>query len=104
MNTIALRDTPTKRVTKGAAFLDTHRPGWDNRINLDKFELRYPDNCIIGQLDGDFWFSDLRHTDGWAPYEQGFDFPIDELFGESTIGADLEAAWRKLITQRRAAA
>ena len=44
----------TARVQKGAALLDTMKPGWYERINIDKLDIKCQKNCILGQVYGDF--------------------------------------------------
>lgn len=36
--------------TRGAQFLDQHRPGWYELINLNTLSLESPCRCILGQL------------------------------------------------------
>ena len=38
----------------GAAFLDKRRPGWAERIDLDRLALADDCDCILGQLDGTY--------------------------------------------------
>jgi hypothetical protein len=44
-----------ERVAKGAALLDTHRPGWAQKIDCGKLNLSDGCTCILGQLEGEFW-------------------------------------------------
>ena len=47
----------------GAEFLDIHKPGWANLIDLAKFDIRSPNTCILGQLYGDYG-TGMKHF-GW---------------------------------------
>lgn len=44
-----------ERVERGALHLDEHFPGWANKINLKTFNIRNAEQCVIGQLYGDYW-------------------------------------------------
>lgn len=39
---------------RGAKFLDQRRPGWADEIRLADLDLRSLDNCVLGQLYGDW--------------------------------------------------
>lgn len=78
-----------ERVATGAAWLDATIPGWEQKVDLSKLDLRYTCRCILGQVvhspnvecvfDGDGmcmtgshyedsgeWFPDMTHTAGFA--------------------------------------
>lgn len=42
--------TITERVAAGAAWLDQREPGWPERIDLDRLDLRSSGRDILGQL------------------------------------------------------
>lgn len=44
----------SRRVEKGAAYLDVKRPGWHEEINTATLEMDSPHNCILGQLYEDY--------------------------------------------------
>nr|MDT0658055.1 hypothetical protein [Micromonospora sp. DSM 115978] len=46
--------TISARVKAGAAWLDQHRPGWLDRIDLITLDIGDPECCVIGQLDDDW--------------------------------------------------
>lgn len=83
------------RVQRGAAWLDKHRPGWVGRINLDELRVEEPCNCILGQLDGDFYETPIS---GLEAVDMGFDVVS---FWEREELAALDEAWCALIEQRR---
>lgn len=93
-------DTIAERVAAGARWLDEYEPGWVDRIDLESLDLGSCDRCIAGQLLGDFvnvdeqWpISTFRETDAL-----GFSLPLQRDLEYD----DLTAAWRTLITARRA--
>lgn len=90
------------RVLRGAHFLDVRRPGWDERIDLDTFDLGNACDCVVGQTEGDY--QDGAKTLGLEPYgdearEFGFVVgpkrPLDDW---DVLGT----SWRSLIESRRA--
>lgn len=102
-----MSDTITERVARGAALLDVATPGWFEAINLDWLDLSNCNRCVLGQLAGDF-------MDALVEYEinpdearaRGFEVSVD-VEDVSVIDAEydaLTAAWRELITARRAGA
>lgn len=89
-------------ITKGMEYADANWPGWKERINLDTFNMRWYESCIVGQMTGDY--------DAWA-YENPFrefecGFAIDgnkaPLEGRSDFYreeyARLTAEWKAAIT------
>jgi hypothetical protein len=54
------------RVERGAAWLDRHRPGWEQRINLDTLRLENCALCVLGQEFGSFYAGvTSSYGDGW---------------------------------------
>lgn len=49
------RETYDTRVRRGAEFLDEHRPGWASRIDLETFCLTDPCECVLGQVEDDYY-------------------------------------------------
>lgn len=56
----------TKRVERGAAWLDVHQPGWVNEIDLTKLNLDDPFKCVLGQV-----FERAGKSSGASGYELG---------------------------------
>lgn len=87
----------TERVARGAAVFDQKRPGWENRINLDDFDIRSARCCAVKQVCGDY-------TTGIVQ------LGVDDVaaFGFAGCGEDdynrLNDEWRRVILDRRAAA
>jgi hypothetical protein len=80
-------------VWNGVSFLDQHRPGWENEINLDKLELASTDECILGQLVGDYHVAkglyNLSSTDCF-------------VHGFATLDSRrVTNEWRRIIEYRR---
>lgn len=46
--------TPAERVAAGAAFLNEVLPGWEKKIVLESLDINQWEECILGQLFGDF--------------------------------------------------
>lgn len=88
-----------ERVAAGAAWLDKHRPGWADAINLDQLDLADCTVCVLGQVYGDFWNAPL--SDGlpgeWTRRATEMGFADDH--GRYT---ELNEAWAALIDERRA--
>lgn len=110
--------TPTilKRRDAGAAWLDEHRPGWWQRINLDTLDLGEPCRCVLGQEfapDVDPDGRDLVVANGYqlavaklrdgppAAFALGFTITGARAY-EELSWETLTAAWRELILARRA--
>lgn len=46
--------TPPPSIAKGVELLDRVYPGWVEEINVGKLNLNSLDNCVLGQLYGNF--------------------------------------------------
>lgn len=105
--TILHPETLRRRARKGAALLDDKHPGWADRVDLDRFCIVEPENCVLGQLFEDsFSFGvsqlgvdevvhgfDLKREHGWAPQA-----------GTGIADANwnvLQRTWVRLINARR---
>ena len=107
----------TERVEAGAALLDEKLPGWWREIDLEKLNLASRCNCVLGQLNGatantSFAYSAAAAALGVGYMDEiplGFEAPSVRGFGSERNAQTgeyraLTAAWRDLITSRRAAA
>jgi hypothetical protein len=91
------------RVAAGAAWLDQDEPGWDARIDLDRLDLSSGCRCILGQLDGGFGDGmEARSLSLVRAAQLGFTADWDSPLDLRDEWAALTAAWRDLITARRA--
>lgn len=101
--------TIDERVAAGAAWLDEHRPGWWQRINLDTLDLGDPCKCVLGQEYGQFGNAPDEmwdHGSNAHRRDRAMGFNAEAVdFGRGDDEFDaLTAAWRTLITARRDAA
>jgi hypothetical protein len=110
----------TERVERGAALLDTKRPGWWQEIDLATLDIASRCGCIIGQLAGITKASDrgLMYEAATRQFgvsysteiPMGFEAPSTREYGAGVRAAmaseydALTAAWADLITARRTAA
>ncbi len=104
-----------ERVEAGARWLDGHRPGWVDRIDLDTLDLGDPCRCVLGQEFGEDadtlnnggggWVTGycvgLNHLlDGSNVFDRAVDLGMYELKNDRYSA--LTNAWRELIERRRA--
>jgi hypothetical protein len=71
-------DDVCSRVQRGAELLDSHSPGWEKELDLEKLELQSTENDVLGQVFGSFTVG----ADLLRPYEErmhsaGFDIDLD---------------------------
>lgn len=96
-----------ERVAAGAAFLDEHDPGWDQRINVAALDISSCEKCVFGQLRDNYWrgLQWLHRVDpGAEQIDLGFMFKSsDEPEDEDADIAGLTAEWKRVIGARRAA-
>lgn len=54
--------------SRGAAFLDVERPGWQDRINAEILDMTEVCHCIYGQLNASDLLDELHRGDvyGWS--------------------------------------
>lgn len=104
--------TIEQRVAAGAAYLDEHKPGWIDEIELAALDLANTCLCVLGQVYGNYWTSEpvLAYAAG-----------VDAEPGQNVIAAlgfnarwrenprdelpelrELNVAWLRLIESRRA--
>ena len=96
-------------VKKGARFLDAHYPAWEGQIRLPSLWLGHANQCILGQLEGNYSKAcDIHNLDSEVTVEMGFDLnPVaDYEDGESydyhnQKWDELTNAWKGLINERR---
>lgn len=50
-----------ERVARGIALLDAQEPGWREKVNVNRLDMRTCHNCIFGQVYGDISIG-LRKT------------------------------------------
>ena len=88
-------------IARGMAWLDAQRPGWRERLELTRLDMRHASRCILGQgfypVSGGqstgYW--DAMHLWGYPKMvELGFCLPSGS--SESAYG-DLTREWRKAL-------
>lgn len=110
--------TIIERVERGARLLDLMRPGWAREIALDRLAMESCDECILGQLYGDYLsgLEVLESKFGDEFYElkrpgpkHGFTlFREEQNWEQEVVGVDqvrewfvpLTRAWRAEIRKR----
>lgn len=94
--------TIEERVARGAAYLDATENDWPDRIDLDRLNLAVGVDCIWGQLVGGYWLRPKAVVDAESfGFNPDYRLP-DEKWVEAVDA--LTAEWRRVITERRAAA
>lgn len=110
--------TISERVARGVALLDERVPNWLETFDLSRFALKSGCDCVIGQLwtaagNTSDWSDDQFDSaiaDGWldldfeAAEQHGFYAGSPREFENFGEYRELEAEWRRVITERRAAA
>ena len=101
----AVADPPDmlRTVKRGVELLDREHPGWADKIDLRKFDLKSSSECVIGQVFGEYEDNVQRvvhadNLDGDDGYEYGFN--IDDA-GDSEEWHVAEDQWRRAIEARQ---
>lgn len=97
--------TMTARVLRGAALLDTYKRNWWLEVSLETLDMNDPENCILGQLFGNYIAPEIHQKmpplAGQGNRDFGFNVHIDP-FGEADERyTDLDNEWHEIITVRR---
>lgn len=94
------------RVEAGAAWLDQHRPGWLDEIDLITLDVGDRDYCVMGQLYGDADWPDALASQLDA-IAHGLLAATTTIGGRSLSGSErfaeyqvLTESWRDLIERR----
>jgi hypothetical protein len=99
--TTTTNPTVAERVNAGATWLDQREPGWADRIDLDQLDLGSDCRCILGQLHDNYGDGiDALGIHFLSGQTMQFGFNAWNLGGGEFD--ELTAAWRELISQRRA--
>ncbi len=98
-----------ERAQRGAEFLDTHEPNWEQRIVPQELRMSSATSCIVGQVFGEFERGSI------ALYERQFGVQLQPLdpeirewaseHGFFSRGGDptyleLRAAWEHILITR----
>lgn len=87
----------TTLVAAGVDLLDTYDPKWFEKINTETLDMSNEDDCILGQLFGDY----SRGLDELGIY--GPDYGLDLILADDYLvnWAELEILWLAAINERR---
>ncbi|WP_022835131.1 hypothetical protein [Salisaeta longa] len=99
------------RVKRGASFLDAMQPGWHRDVDLDRLELASGEQCVLGQLHGEFrmglgrsllWSMDSAPLSSASPVDYGFqcvrDVPEEAQARDYRL---LNIAWHAAVHARQ---
>lgn len=90
------------RVAAGAAYLDVVKPGWHNKIDVERLNLASCHQCVIGQLVGEYIVAAVGLSTNADAAVLGFYVTPDDR--EKGIYYDaLTRRWAKVIKARQAA-
>lgn len=95
-----------QRVAAGVAWLDTHAPGWTDKIDLTQLDLTHCHLCVMGQVYGDYWEAPFHeNVKGVEAKSTGVALGVDVTgISNRPETVALEAEWRRVIVKRRLAA
>ena len=86
-------------VKRGIAWLDANIPGWLDKIDLERLDLRVCDRCVVGQVLGSYNNLFDATAPAWEDrFAMGFNARIP--FGNSILWQDLTNQWKKQIKAR----
>jgi len=90
-----------KRVRRGAVLLDKQNSGWEENVRVDILNMSCADNCVLGQLYGNYFTGSvqLRLHGSRATRTHGF-----SLLWRNGSWEKLREIWTTEITERRQAA
>ena len=92
MDTMEMRRDADRAVQRGIVWLDANVPKWRERIDVNKLNLQYPCECVLGQLDDDFYKSVWnRRLERAEVLNLGF------AAGAGMRYATLTAAWKRAL-------
>ena len=89
----------------GAKFLDEKHPNWFKQIDTNKLNMTLTNDCILGQLYGDYFEGAKQLAlDVW-PHVVGFNVQYDGTFSVRDFPKHYKLstdAWKEEISQRLA--
>jgi hypothetical protein len=88
----------TAQIALGMAWLDEHRPGWAERVNVETLDLGDPCHCVLGQT------GDLPDGDSYRSVVSANGLAWGKARAFRGVGDwdALDAQWRTAILARRA--
>jgi hypothetical protein len=88
----------TRRVERGAILLDRECPGWENEVDPASLRMDEAENCVLGQIHGDYAGAIEALFSGSAVEAAGYGF---ELARTGDLYASLAIIWRQQIDNRK---
>lgn len=92
-------------VARGAALLDVKRPGWHHNISLNRLRTASTEDCILGQLFGNYSVGIKEILDPALDniFNRGYHgfTAHDSDEGEFASYGELDRAWKGYIRSRR---
>ena len=97
-----MAETITASVMRGAKLLDEKSPGWHRRINLHALDLNDCQECILGQVYGEYANGLETLFAGDQKYFSRYHFGFSSTYtgGKDRGMRRLTAAWMRLIVKR----
>lgn len=84
------------RIKEGVALLDESYPNWYKHINLEKLDIQFKNECILGQLYGNYNFTPLARTQNAVKY--GFYL---KHVNPKKNWSKLTLEWKKAVLERQ---
>ena len=107
-----VRELSRNRMKRGLAFLDERKPGWDDRVDLDRFNVisatacplyfayknEYPDreNFLLEVLTGVLHIRSAKEM-----YERCLYYGFDSCVDTDLTGEIMNGVWRRELEKRR---
>ena len=88
-------------VEKGVELLDKARPDWYKEIDMEAFYISSCQQCILGQLFGNYTDGTIVLDVSDHAYEHGFDIPSTLSTDDGVYFEYLQREWEGQIEQRR---
>lgn len=90
----------SERVAAGVAYLDEQAPGWRDRVNLDRLRMSHCEDCILGQIYGDYWDAPIFREEDGNGFAVTIGVDASMGLGMSEEFAALGAEWRRVLTEQ----
>ena len=88
-------------VEKGVELLDKAKPDWYKEIDMEAFYISSCQQCILGQLFGNYTDGTIMLGVSGHAYEHGFDIPSTLSIDDGVYFEYLQREWEGQIEQRR---
>lgn len=88
-----------ERVQAGAAWLDENEPGWEEKVDLDSFDMANYNKHILVQLYGSLSASPFYA--GYSQLNHGIQSGFEAPANTHEAWQPLTTAWKELISKRK---